>query len=257
MDGGPVAPAAAHSLSGPALDAACRSRGGARARRRDRGAGVVGRERARAARDVRARAARRRSRPPPWPARRALDFCAELALALAPLHEAGVAHGAAATRRASASGPTAARSCTPRRELRSRPTTSTASASCCFSLLTGRSAQPGLVVAGEVGPAADAAALLQGLLAVRSGRPPGLGARGRGAARRDRLAPSRTRRRPSGSAAPAAPRAPGHGHRPARRSRARAGALPDRAPRRAGRGRRSRRRTVTVPTATRRHPLMR
>ena len=32
--------------------------------------------------------------PAPWPARRALDFCAALALALAPLHEAGVAHGA-------------------------------------------------------------------------------------------------------------------------------------------------------------------
>ncbi len=37
--------------------------------------------------------------PAPWPARRALDFCAELALALAPLHEAGAAHGALRPRR--------------------------------------------------------------------------------------------------------------------------------------------------------------
>ena len=42
-----------------------------------------------------------------------------------------------------------------------------------LSLLTGRSPAPGLVVAGEAGPAADAAALLQGLLASDPAAHPG------------------------------------------------------------------------------------
>ena len=89
MDSGPVAPATAHSLSGPALDAACRSVAGLAP-----DAAIAGP----AWWDANAPARRvtyvpRVSAPlppVPWPARRALDFCAELALALAPLHEAGV-----------------------------------------------------------------------------------------------------------------------------------------------------------------------
>jgi hypothetical protein len=100
----------------------------------------------------------------PWPARRALDFCAELALALAPLHEAGVAQGAlrpAGVGIRPDGGP-----------LVHAPAGAAGASDdlhglgiLLLSLLTGRSAQPGLVVAGEIGPAADAADLLQRLLA--------------------------------------------------------------------------------------------
>ena len=130
MDGGPVAPATAHSLSGPALDAACRSVAGLAPH-----AAIAGPAwwdaNAPARRVTYVRRVSAPLPPVPWPARRALDFCAELALALAPLHEAGVAQGELRPERPSASGPTAARSCTRRRELRVPVTTSTGSASSC------------------------------------------------------------------------------------------------------------------------------
>lgn len=101
---------------------------------------------------------------PPWPARRALDFCAELALALAPVHEAGAAHGALRPETVAMrpdGGPLV------------RAPYGDADAAddlhglgiVLLSLLTERREHAGLVVAGEVGAAADAAALLQGLLA--------------------------------------------------------------------------------------------
>ena len=92
VDGGPVAPATAHSLSGPALDAACRSVAGLAPH-----AAIAGPAwwdaNAPARRVTYVRRVSAPLPPVPWPARRALDFCAELALALAPLHEAGVAQG--------------------------------------------------------------------------------------------------------------------------------------------------------------------
>ena len=101
---------------------------------------------------------------PPWPARRALDFCAELALALAPVHEAGAAHGALRPAAVSArrdGGP-----------LVQLPGGGAGAADdlrgvgiLLLQLLAARSASPGLVVAGEDGPAADTAALVQALLA--------------------------------------------------------------------------------------------
>ena len=107
--------------------------------------------------------------PAPWPARRALDFCAELALALAPVHEAGAAHGAlrpAAVAMRPDGGP-----------LIHAPCGDGDSADdlhglgiVLLSLLTGRSDPAGVLVAGQDGPAADAAALLQGLLASGAGR---------------------------------------------------------------------------------------
>jgi eukaryotic-like serine/threonine-protein kinase len=102
--------------------------------------------------------------PAPWAAHRALAFCSELALALAPLHDAGVAHGALRPEtveqrpdggplvRAPAGAGTAADDLHGLGIL-------------LLGLLTGRSEHAGLVVAGEDGPAAEAAALLQGLLA--------------------------------------------------------------------------------------------
>jgi hypothetical protein len=163
VDDGPVAPATAHSLSGPALDAACRNVAGLAPH-----AAIAGPAwwdaNAPARRVTYLRRASAPLPPAPWPARRALDFCGELALALAPLHEAGVAQGE--LRPAGVSirpdgGP-----------LVHAPAGAADAADdlhglgiLLLSLLTGRSAQSGLVVAGEVGPAADAAALLQRLLA--------------------------------------------------------------------------------------------
>ena len=101
---------------------------------------------------------------PPWPARRALDFCAELALALATVHEAGAAQGElrpGQRRDAARRRPTRARAVRAQAIPR---TTCTASASCCSSCSPSAARHAGLVVAGEIGPAAEAATLLQGLL---------------------------------------------------------------------------------------------
>ena len=102
--------------------------------------------------------------PPPWAARRALDFCAELALALAPVHEAGAAHGALRPGTVAIrpdGGP-----------LVHAPSGSAGAGDdlhglgiVLLSLLTGRTDHDGAVVAGDAGPAAEAAALLQSLLA--------------------------------------------------------------------------------------------
>jgi eukaryotic-like serine/threonine-protein kinase len=102
--------------------------------------------------------------PAPWGAHRALAFCSELALALAPLHEAGVAHGGlcrdAVTLRPDGGplvrapgGPG-----TPADDLHGLGVL-------LLALLTGRSDHLGVAIAGEAGPAAETAALLEGLLA--------------------------------------------------------------------------------------------
>jgi hypothetical protein len=163
VDDSPVAPAAVHSLSGPALDAACRAVAGLAPQ-----AAIC----APAWWDANAPAQRVTyvHRPAtalpaaPWPARRALDFCAELAFALAPVHEAGAAQGAlrpGSVAMRPDGGP-----------LVQAPYGDAGAADdlhglgiLLLSLLTERSNHAGLVVAGDVGPAADAAALLQSLLA--------------------------------------------------------------------------------------------
>jgi hypothetical protein len=163
VDGGPVAPATVHSLSGPALDAACRA---VAALDPDPAIAAPAWWDANAP-TRRVTYVRRASAPlpaPPWPARRALDFCAELALALAPVHGAGASHGAlrpgaVAVRpdggplvRAPAGGGGADDDLHGLGIL-------------LLFLLTERSEHAGIALAGEVGPAADAAALLQSLLA--------------------------------------------------------------------------------------------
>ncbi len=170
MDGGPVAPAA-HSLSGPALDEACRGVVGLASH-----AAIAGPlwwdANAPARRITYVHRAAGPLPPPPWPARRALDFCAELALALAPVHEAGVSHGHLRPDTVGIrpdGGP-----------LVHAPYGAAGAADdlnglgiLLLSLLTGRSPAPGLVVSGEAGPAAEAAALLQGLLAPDPAARPG------------------------------------------------------------------------------------
>jgi hypothetical protein len=163
VDDGPVAPAAEHSLSGPALDAACRA---VAALPPDPAiAGPAWWDANAPARRVTyvSRPATPLP-PPPWPARRALDFCAALALALAPVHEAGAAHGAlrpGAVAMRPDGGP-----------LVEAPVGDAGAAGDLHGLgvlllygLTGRSDGADLAVAGEIGPAADAASLLQSLLA--------------------------------------------------------------------------------------------
>jgi hypothetical protein len=163
VDDGPVAPAAEHSLSGLALDAACRA--------------VLALPphpalaspawwdaNAPARRVTYVQRPATPLPPAPWPARRALDFCAELALALAPVHEAGAAHGAlrpGTVELRPDGGPLVhlpGGGAGPADDLHGVGVL-------LFQLLTGRSEHAGLAVAGEVGPAADAAELLQGLLA--------------------------------------------------------------------------------------------
>jgi hypothetical protein len=162
VHGGPVAPAA-HSLSGPALAEACRRVVGLGFQRAV--AGPVWWDATAPARRVAYADREAAPLPPaPWPARRALDFCSELARALAAVHEAGVAHGhlrpeSVAMRPDGGPlvyAPYGAGDATD--DLHGLGIV-------LLSLLTGRSATPGLVVAGEAGPAADAATLLQGLLA--------------------------------------------------------------------------------------------
>jgi hypothetical protein len=171
VDDGPVAPAAVHSPSGPALDAACRAIATLPPHPALAGpawwdAGAPQR---------RVTHVRREALPlplPPWPARRALDFCGELALALAPVHEAGAAHGAlrpAAVEIRPDGGP-----------LVHVPLGDAGPADdvhglgvLLLHLLTGRNEHEGLVVAGEVGAAAETAALLQSMLAPDPAARPG------------------------------------------------------------------------------------
>lgn len=163
MDDGPVAAATEHGLSGPPLDAACLVVLGlppdaaiAAPAWWDRGAPAQ-----------RVTYAVRPSSPllpAPWNARRALDFCAALALALAPLHEAGVAHGAlraGAVAMRPDGGPVV---CAPG-GVGDPADDLHGLGLLLLGLLTGREGGVDVVVAGEAGPAAAAAALLQELLA--------------------------------------------------------------------------------------------
>jgi hypothetical protein len=163
VDDGPVAPTAVHTPSGPALDAACRAIAALPPHPALAGpawwdAGAPQR---------RVTHVRREALPlpvSPWPPRRALDFCSELALALAPVHEAGAAHGALRPGTVEIrpdGGP-----------LVRVPLGDAAAADdvqglgvLLLHLLTGRSEHEGLVVAGEVGAAAETAELLQSMLA--------------------------------------------------------------------------------------------
>ena len=102
--------------------------------------------------------------PAPWPPRRALDFCSELALALAPVHEAGASHGAlrpGSVEMRPDGGPLVrvpGGAAEPSDDLHGIGIL-------LLELLTGRSPASGLVVSGEAGPAAAAADLLHALLA--------------------------------------------------------------------------------------------
>ncbi len=163
MDDAPVAPEAAHGLAGAALDEACRAVLALPPHPALAGPAWW---------DANAPAGRvtyepRPAGPPapaPWPARRALDFCAELAAALAALHEAGASHGdlrPATVLQRPDGGP-----------LVRAPGGAVGAAGdlhgmgvVLLHLLTGRAPGERLVIAGEVGPAAETAALLQGLLA--------------------------------------------------------------------------------------------
>lgn len=171
MDDGPAVQAAAHSPSGPALDAACRAiialpQHPALAGPAWWDAGAPLRRVTHVRREAVALP------DAPWPARRALDFCGELALALAPVHEAGAAHGAlrpGAVEVRPDGGP-----------LVRVPFGDAGAADdvhglgvLLLHLLTGRREYAGLVVAGEVGPAAEAAALLQSMLAPDPAARPG------------------------------------------------------------------------------------
>ena len=163
MDDGPVAAAPERGLSGPPLDAACLVVLGlppdpAIAPPAWWDAGAPARRVTYAARPSSPLP------PAPWHARRALDFCAALALALAPLHEAGVAHGALRAEAVAVrpdggpligvpDGPAG-----PAGDLRGL-------GALLLQLLTGRVGSADVVVAGEAGPAGDAAELLQELLA--------------------------------------------------------------------------------------------
>ena len=163
MDDRPVAPAAVHSLSGPELDRACRAVATLAPHPAIAGPAWWDAN-APAQRVTYVRRAADQLPPPPWSARRALDFCAELALALAPVHEAGAAHGALRP------GTVAIR---PDGGPLVRAPSGSAGAGddlhglgiVLLSLLTGRTDHDGAVVAGDAGPAAEAAALLRSLLA--------------------------------------------------------------------------------------------
>ena len=171
MDDGPVAASTEHGLSGPPLDAACLV--------------VIGLPPDPAiaapvwwdgnAPEHRVTYAERPSSPlppAPWHARRALDFCAALALALAPLHEAGVAHGALRAEAVATRPDGGPLVCAPGGA--GVPADDLHGLGLLLiGLLTGREVGADVVVAGEAGPAADAAALLQELLAPGSEARPG------------------------------------------------------------------------------------
>ena len=169
MDDRPVAPAAVHSLSGPELDSACRAV--ATLAPHPAIAGPAWWDANAPTRRVTyVRRAADQLPPPPWSARRALDFCAELALALAPVHEAGAAHGALRP------GTVAIR---PDGGPLVRAPSGSAGAGddlhglgiVLLSLLTGRTDHDGAVV-GDAGPAAEVAALLRSLLAAEAAARP-------------------------------------------------------------------------------------
>jgi eukaryotic-like serine/threonine-protein kinase len=163
VDDGPAAATAAPGLSGRRLEAACRALTALPPQAAVAGpawwdAGAPER------RVTYVTRASQPLPPPPWDAHRALAFCSELALALAPLHEAGIAHGALRPDSVALrpdggplvrapDGPGA-----PADDLHGLGIL-------LLALLTGRSDHLGLVVAGEEGPAAETAALLQALLA--------------------------------------------------------------------------------------------
>jgi hypothetical protein len=163
VDDGPVAAAAAPGLAGPELDAACHAVLGLPP---DAAIAVPAwwDATAPARRVTYVRRASAPLPPSPWPVRRALDFCAALALALAPLHEAGVSHGALRPDAVSvrpAGGPLICAPMgagTPGGDLRGL-------GELLLLLLTGRPAGASVIVSGEAGPAREAAALLEGLLA--------------------------------------------------------------------------------------------
>ena len=170
MDDRPVAPAAVHSLSGLELDSACRAV--ATLAPHPAIAGPAWWDANAPTRRVTyVRRAADQLPPPPWSARRALDFCAELALALAPVHEAGAAHGALRP------GTVAIR---PDGGPLVRAPSGSAGAGddlhglgiVLLSLLTGRTDHDGADVAGDAGPAAEAAALLRSLLAAEAAARP-------------------------------------------------------------------------------------
>jgi hypothetical protein len=162
VDDRPVAPAAVHSLSGPELDRACRAVATLAPHPAIAGPAWWDAN-APAQRVTYVRRAADQLPPPPWTARRALDFCAELALALAQVHEAGAAHGALRP------GTVAIR---PDGGPLVRAPSGSAGAGddlhglgiVLLSLLTGRTDHEA-VVAGDAGRAAEAAALLRSLLA--------------------------------------------------------------------------------------------
>jgi hypothetical protein len=171
VEDGPVAAAAAPGLSGSELDAACHAVLGLAP---DAAIAVPAwwDANAPARRVTYVRRPSSPLPPPPWPARRALDFCARLALALAPLHEAGVAHGAmraeAVTVRPDggplvcAPGGTG----TPADDLHGL-------GSVLLLLLTGKGPGANVAVSGEAGPASEAAVLLERLLATDPEARPG------------------------------------------------------------------------------------
>ena len=206
VDDGPVAPAAAHSPSGPALDAACRAMAALPPHAGARRAGLVGR----------GCAARRVTY-----VRREALAAARRALARAP--RARLLRRARARARAGARGGRRAR-----RAAAGRPSAIRPDGGPLVQVPLG-SAGPADDVHGlgvlllspadraqraarasswpaRSAPAAEAAALLQSLLAPDPAARPGLGAPGRGAARRDRRAPCPDTTPAAASAAP--PRAP-------------------------------------------------
>ena len=170
MDDGPAAAQAAPGLTGPQLDAACRAVAALPAQPAIAGPAWWDS----GAPERRVAYVHRPALPlplPPWPARRALDFCSALALALAPVHEAGVAHGD--LRREAVllrpdGGPLIrlpGGSGGPSDDLHGIGIV-------LLELLTGRSGRAGLAVDGEAGPAADTAELLRSLLSEEPGNRP-------------------------------------------------------------------------------------
>jgi hypothetical protein len=171
VDDGPAAATAAPGLSGRRLEAACRAI--AELPPHPAIAGPAWWHASAPVRRITYVAHSSRPLPPaPWTAHRALTFCSELALALAPLHEAGAAHGGLtpeAVEQRPDGGP-----------LVRAPAGPGAVADdlqglgvLLLELLTGRQEHAGLVLAGDEGPAAETAALLQGLLAADPAQRPG------------------------------------------------------------------------------------